>query len=67
MDPKLSSCPFCGGEAKFMRKKGPNETVELSIVHYPESGVVCPARWEAVCDTVEIGAEWWNKRVQHGN
>ena len=52
MDPKLEPCPFCGGKAEFVQKKDG----QLLIAHYPASGVVCPARWEAVIDTPEQGA-----------
>jgi hypothetical protein len=58
VDPKLDACPFCGGPAEFVRKKDG----QLLVAHYPASGVVCPARWEAVIDTPEQGAAWWNRR-----
>jgi hypothetical protein len=56
----LDLCPFCGGKSEFIRKKDG----QLMIVHYPPSGVVCPARWEAVCDSEEQGAIWWNSRCK---
>jgi hypothetical protein len=59
---KLDECPFChGGETKFLGN--PASPHLLMIVHYPDKGVICPARYEQVCDSQEQGAAWWNDRT----
>lgn len=54
---RLMPCPFCSGKAEFVTNKQ-----GLLIVHYPESGVNCPARFEQYCDNFVMGMSWWNKR-----
>ena len=57
----LDDCPFChGGETKFL--ENPSSPQFLMIVHLPDKGVNCPARYEQVCDSIEQGAAWWNDR-----
>ena len=57
----LPPCPFCGGLGEFIADK----TGHLNIRHLPEAGVCCPARFEQVCDTFEMGRQWWNQRIGH--
>jgi len=52
----LQLCPFCGGKAEFRT----NKSQQILIVHYPESGVNCPARFEQYCESFEQGKSWWN-------
>lgn len=58
----LDYCPFCGGKAEFRT----NKSKQILIVHYPESGVVCPAIFEQYCESFEQGKTWWNKRKDYG-
>jgi len=53
-------CPFCYGEATFLKNK--EQPDKLMVAHYPKKGVVCPARFEQFCDSVEQGLSWWNDR-----
>ena len=57
---KLDECPFChGGFTGFLKSKGHSM---LTLVHRPDKGVNCPARYEDYCDSQEQGAKWWNNR-----
>lgn len=55
----LYKCPFCNGNAEFIADK----SGFLNIRHLPEAGICCPARFEQVCDTFEMGRKWWNQRI----
>lgn len=55
----LNACLFCGGKAEFVT----NKSGQIIIQHHPESGIICPARYEQYCDSFDIGREWWNKRA----
>jgi len=55
----LIPCPFCGGNAEFVFIE---KSKWLMIRHLPKSGVNCPARFEQICDTFEMGKNWWNTR-----
>jgi len=54
----LSQCPFCGGKAEFVT----NKSKQIILQHQPELGVICPARYEAYCDSFDQGREFWNTR-----
>jgi len=58
----LIPCPFCSGKAEFHMSK--NNKAPLHIHHYPEPGMVCPARMDQVCDSFEQGRRWWNTRAK---
>ena len=59
-DVTLDECPFChSGETFIIKRK---LAYHFMLVHLPAKGVVCPARLEQVCDSVEQGQSWWNER-----
>ena len=58
----LAECPFCrGGETTLMT----NEKVPhlVRIIHFPDRGVVCPARFDQYADSMAQAAGWWNDRT----
>lgn len=55
----LRSCPFCGGECKFIT----NRSEQIIIQHFPDSGVICPVRYEQYCESFDQGRLWWNIRL----
>lgn len=55
---ELEPCPFCSGKANFII----NKSGQIILQHQPESGVMCPARYEGYCDTFSQGIRWWNSR-----
>jgi len=54
----LKKCPFCMGECKFIT----NKSDQIIIQHFPELGVICPVRYEQICESFDQGRLWWNKR-----
>ena len=57
----LKACPFCGGKAEFY--VGKNEKAPLHVRHIPDSGVICPARYDQFCESFDQGRSFWNKRI----
>ena len=55
----LLACPFCAGAAAFHAEKDG----KLHLHHYPEPGIICPARFDQYCDSFKQGREWWNIRT----
>lgn len=54
----LHDCPYCSGKAWFAT----NKSDQIVLTHFPSSGVICPARYEQICESFEIGISWWNTR-----
>jgi len=52
----LMRCPFCSGKAEFVT----NKSEQIILQHRPELGVICPTRYEAYCDTFDMGRSFWN-------
>lgn len=54
----LELCPFCAGKAHFST----NKSEQILLEHFPESGVICPARSSQFCESFDEGRRLWNNR-----
>ena len=60
-DPKLKSCPFCGGKATIGEYCRKNEYSEYDVGCENEDCHIQPLM-NGSCDTKEEATERWNKR-----
>lgn len=63
---KLLPCPFCGGEARMLKKLWPpSDEVSYYVVceHFGDSDEECPMGHSGLWDDEDIAIKVWNKRT----